>query len=563
MSKKIGGIVFLLIINYIYLLPMWEKYVGNTLGIILNTLFLIVLLLLITFYWFNIDIDKVVSFINKKSNKISIETTNDVDLAELSNFKEALQDFKDFVDQPGTTVNIAKLSGLWKDDANPKEIKNLILSSEESLIIDINMIKKGWRLIGDETQIDGYVIENKLLRMFYNEFYKKLDLLEIELDFFLKDFLYYLINLLDKYGNQPSVVDLKVMPRDPDSLKRNIRIDNTDLYSLLYSEVNLVQHSVGAANLLLEEKLVQSDKIFEFIVNSSGTDNDVKKIEMPKLDELDFVFTVFAILAHDIGKASSLNFSGSPHPVASAESINLYLEDIEIDEKYIDYITHLLYAIENHHDSVIIKKNFKEVANKTPDANIILFYLYYADIKERYLEREHIINNMKNNQGLLEFVVNVGNDNNNNNKNKNNNAGSKTDVKNNEEDNKDSKDKDDSFVLPPPEQLAELMNTFNEENLKYDKQNENEEEQKKETEQLFNNNNESSNVKQTTAETEQKTDNDGGSKPQSTEQVNDGNNNEKQDSDSNEEKQQEQAQTPKQEIQPKKFTLFNTKKQGG
>ena len=563
MSKKIGGIVFLLIINYIYLLPMWEKYVGNTLGIILNTLFLIVLLLLITFYWFNIDIDKVVSFINKKSNKISIETTNDVDLAELSNFKEALQDFKDFVDQPGTTVNIAKLSGLWKDDANPKEIKNLILSSEESLIIDINMIKKGWRLIGDETQIDGYVIENKLLRMFYNEFYKKLDLLEIELDFFLKDFLYYLINLLDKYGNQPSVVDLKVMPRDPDSLKRNIRIDNTDLYSLLYSEVNLVQHSVGAANLLLEEKLVQSDKIFEFIVNSSGTDNDVKKIEMPKLDELDFVFTVFAILAHDIGKASSLNFSGSPHPVASAESINLYLEDIEIDEKYIDYITHLLYAIENHHDSVIIKRNFKEVVNKSPDANIILFYLYYADLKERYLEREHIINNMKNNQGLLEFVVNVGNDNNNNNKNKNNNAGSKTDVKNNEEDNKDSKDKDDSFVLPPPEQLAELMNTFNEENLKYDKQNENEEEQKKETEQLFNNNNESSNVKQTTAETEQKTDNDGGSKPQSTEQVNDGNNNEKQDSDSNEEKQQEQAQTPKQEIQPKKFTLFNTKKQGG
>jgi len=537
MFKKISGIVLLLIVNYTYLLPIWEEYVGNTLGIILNTLFLIVLLLLITFYWFNLDIDKVISFINKKPNKIPIETTKDVDLIELSNFKEALQDFKDFIDQPGTTVNIAKLSGLWKDDANPKEIKSLILSSEEDLIIDINMIKKSWRMISDENQVDGYVIENKILREFYSAFYKKLESLEIELDLFLKDFFYYLINLLDKYGNQPSVVDLKVMPRDPDSLKKSIRIYDTDLYSLLYSEVNLAQHSVSAANLLLEGKLIQRDKIFEFIINNFGLNADAKKIEMPKTDGLGFVFTVFAILSHDLGKASSLNFSNSPHPVASTESINLYLEDLEIDEKYIDYIKQMLYAIENHHDSTIIKRNFKEVVNKSFDANIILFYLYYADLKERYIEREHVINNMKNNQGLLEFVVNVGNDNNNN-KNKNNNAGNKTDAKNNEEDNTYSKDKDDGLTLPPPEQLNILLSTFTEENKI-------EEDQKAE---------------QMTAETEQKTDSGDIIEPQSTEQVNNENNDKKQDTGSNEEK---QIQTSQQELQPKKFTIFNTKKQGG
>jgi|GEM_PF-5669598 len=537
MFKKISGIVLLLIVNYTYLLPIWEEYVGNTLGIILNTLFLIVLLLLITFYWFNLDIDKVISFINKKPNKIPIETTKDVDLIELSNFKEALQDFKDFIDQPGTTVNIAKLSGLWKDDANPKEIKSLILSSEEDLIIDINMIKKSWRMISDENQVDGYVIENKILREFYSAFYKKLESLEIELDLFLKDFFYYLINLLDKYGNQPSVVDLKVMPRDPDSLKKSIRIYDTDLYSLLYSEVNLAQHSVSAANLLLEGKLIQRDKIFEFIINNFGLNADAKKIEMPKTDGLGFVFTVFAILSHDLGKASSLNFSNSPHPVASTESINLYLEDLEIDEKYIDYIKQMLYAIENHHDSTIIKRNFKEVVNKSPDANTILFYLYYADLKERYIEREHVVNNMKNNQGLLEFVVNVGNDNNNN-KNKNNNAGNKTDAKNNEEDNTYSKDKDDGLTLPPPEQLNILLSTFTEENKI-------EEDQKAE---------------QMTAETEQKTDSGDIIEPQSTEQVNNENNDKKQDTGSNEEK---QIQTSQQELQPKKFTIFNTKKQGG
>jgi hypothetical protein len=482
MFKKVGGIVLLLIINYTYLLPIWKKYVGDTLGIILNTLFLIVLLMVITVYLFNIDIKKILSFITKKLNRIPIETTNDVDLAELSNFKEALHDFKDFMDQPGTTVNIAKLSGLWKDDTSPKEIKNLILSSEESLIIDINMIKKSWRLVGDETQIDGYAIENKLLRMFYNEFYKKLDLLEIELDPFLKDFLYYLMNLLDKYGNQPSVVDLKVTPRDPDSLKRNIRIDNTDLYSLLYSEVNLVQHSVGAANLLLEEKLVQSDKTFEFIVNGNKTDIDAKKLEMPKLDGLDFVFTAFAILAHDIGKASSLNFSGSPHPVASAESINLYLEDIEIDEKYSDYIKQMLYAVENHHNSAIIKKNFKEVVNKSPDANVMLFYLYYADLKERYLERGHIMNNMKNNQGLLEFVVNVGSNSSDKNKNKN------TNEENEQNSSKDNEN--DGSILPPPG----LTDIFTEKNLETKKQ-DNEEEQKQ-TEQLLNSSAESQIIEQ-------------------------------------------------------------------
>jgi len=561
MFKKVSGIVLLLIVNYTYLLPIWEEYVGNTLGIILNTIFLIVLLLLITFYWFNLDIDKILSFINKKPNKIPIETTNDVDLIELSNFKEALQDFKDFIDQPGTTVNIAKLSGLWKDDANPKEIKNLILSSEEDLIIDINMIKKSWRMISEENQVDGYVIENKLLREFYSAFYKKLESLEIELDLFLKDFFYYLINLLDKYGNQPSVVDLKAMPRDPDSLKKSIRIYDTDLYSLLYSEVNLAQHSVSAANLFLEGKLIQRDKIFEFILNNFGLNADAKRIEMPKIDGLDFVFTVFAILSHDLGKASSLNFSGSPHPVASTESINIYLEDLEIDEKYIDYIKQMLYAIENHHDSTIIKRNFKDVVYKSQDANTILFYLYYADLKERYIEREHVVNNMKNNQGLLEFVVNVGNDNNNN-KNKTTNAGNKTDAKSNEEDNKDSKDKDDSFVPPNSEQLAELMNTFNEENLENEKQNENEEEQK-ESEQLLSNNGNSS-AEETTVETEQKIDNDDISESQSTEQVNDENNDKKQDTGSNKEKQTQTSQQElQQELQPKKFTIFNTKKQGG
>jgi len=340
------------------------------------------------------------------------------------------------------------------------------------------------------------------------------------------------------------------MPRDPDSLKKSIRIYDTDLYSLLYSEVNLAQHSVSAANLFLEGKLVQKDKIFEFIINNFRLNADAKRIEMPKTNGLDFVFTVFAILAHDLGKASSLNFSGSPHPVASTESINIYLEDLEIDEKYIDYIKQMLYAIENHHDSTIIKRNFKEVVNKSFDANIILFYLYYADLKERYIEREHVINNMKNNQGLLEFVVNVGNDN--NNKNKNNNAGNKIDAKTNEEDSKDSKDKDDSFVPPNLEQLAELMNTFNEENLENEKQYE--EENQKKSEQLLNNN-ENIDKEQATSETEQKTDNDDISKLQSIEQVNDENNDKKQDSGSNEEEQQRQAQTPNQDIQPKKQFL--------
>ena len=69
------------------------------------------------------------------------------------------------------------------------------------------------------------------------------------------------------------------------------------------------------------------------------------------------------------------------------------------------------------------------------------------------------------------------------------------------------------------------------------------------------NNNENIDKEQATSETEQKTDNDDISKLQSIEQVNDENNDKKQDSGSNEEEQQRQAQTPNQDIQPKKQFL--------
>jgi hypothetical protein len=459
MFKKVSVIAILLIVNYSYLLPLWKEYVGNILGFILNTIFLFIILSLLIFYWFGSYIEKILGF---NARQISNETPEeeDIDMTEMINLKEAFKDFEDIMSQPGTTVNIAKLSGLWKDSDNPKDIKEIILSAEEDLIIDMNVIKRSWRMIGEEDGANIESIENKTLKEFYTAFYNKLEELEIEIEPFLKDFFYYLMSLFDKYGNQPSVVDLKVTPRDPDNLKRNIRIGNTDLYSVLFSEVDLIKHSIGTVNLLFNQELTKNDKVFEFIVNNNGMTIDIKTMEMPKLDGLDFVFTVFTILAHDIGKASSLNFSNTSHTLASVETIKLYLDNLDIDEKYNSYIKQMLYAIESHHDDVAIKRNFRKVIKKEADGNVMLFYLNYADMKERYLERENIVNTIKNNQGLLEFVADVNGTNNNNENKKEsetvnkvkNNTNNNTERSNNKQENKDIDiidATDDNDTIPP------------------------------------------------------------------------------------------------------------------
>jgi hypothetical protein len=383
MWKKIISVIIIIIVDYTYLLPWFKKSAGNILGFILNTLFLIIVLFLFSIYYFYPYINKFLIFVAEKLRKKPDDIYDyDIDYRDLENLKRGPIDLKSL--------------------SSTSDNKGIILTPEEDLIVDPTIFQFGRKsqTLVDENQLEGdFDIENQKIESFYNKFCG----LNIKLNSSLNKFFLFLLSTLDKYGDRPSLVDLNVVPNDPDMLKRNIYLSSFgfDLYPILRLEVDLMKHSINTADLVLSNKQklmekIKNDKIFKSA-----------EIEPPELDDLNFVFTIFAALAHDIGKVPNFNGSDSKHPskhpLASAEFIENYFEYYD-NRKYKSYIKQLVYAVENHHNSDAIENNIKALKinnssdkekDKNESFNIILFYLYYADINERLNEVNTLIKNRK------------------------------------------------------------------------------------------------------------------------------------------------------------------------
>ncbi|MEM3227133.1 MAG: HD domain-containing protein, partial [Thermoplasmata archaeon] len=309
--------------DIMFVLPLWESIVGELFGFILNLIFLITVIYL--FFSFKKQYSPV---------DINFDVSHDIDSKELTELVKSLKELF----EGRENIEIQNLSQLWKDE-DPK--KSILKNANEHFDIDMSVVKTNWFLQDMDPTLQSYTFETKSVKNFYKDLSVRAKDLDIVYDKDLDSLVFYLLSLIDKYGNIPSVVDLKSIPDDPDALKRSIKVGNTNLYILFRTNVTLRKHLLACAN-----KILYGD-----IKDSNG------KLLLPALDGLDFLFAIIAALAHDIGKMPNVNVSDLPHNLASAEVIKTYIEDTNLPNKYDNYIKDLINAIENHHNTITIDKN--------------------------------------------------------------------------------------------------------------------------------------------------------------------------------------------------------------
>lgn len=351
-------------------LPLWESIVGELFGFILNLIFLSVAIYL--FFSFK-----------KQYSSADINFNIDIDSKELTELAKSLKELFEGKEN----IEIQNLSQLWKDE-DPK--KSILKNANEHFDIDMSVVKTNWFLQDMDPTLQSYTFETKSVKNFYKDLSVRAKDLEVVYDKDLDSLVFYLLSLIDKYGNIPSVVDLKSIPDDPDALKRSIKVGNTNLYILFRTNVTLRKHLLACAN-----KILYGD-----IKDSNG------KLLLPALDGLDFLFAIIAALAHDIGKMPNVNVSDLPHNLASAEVIKTYIEDTNLPNKYDNYIKDLINAIENHHNTITIDKNESLVkgASESQDddaPNKLLHYLYIIDLQERLEEKDQLAKSVKKTSDLF------------------------------------------------------------------------------------------------------------------------------------------------------------------
>ncbi|MEM4068204.1 MAG: HD domain-containing protein [Candidatus Micrarchaeaceae archaeon] len=356
--------------DIMFVLPLWESIVGELFGFILNLIFLSVAIYL--FFSFK-----------KQYSSADINFNIDIDSKELTELAKSLKELFEGKEN----IEIQNLSQLWKDE-DPK--KSILKNANEHFDIDMSVVKTNWFLQDMDPTLQSYTFETKSVKNFYKDLSVRAKDLDIVYDKDLDSLVFYLLSLIDKYGNIPSVVDLKSIPDDPDALKRSIKVGNTNLYILFRTNVTLRKHLLACAN-----KILYGD-----IKDSNG------KLLLPALDGLDFLFAIIAALAHDIGKMPNVNVSDLPHNLASAEVIKTYIEDTNLPNKYDNYIKDLINAIENHHNTITIDKNESLVkgASESQDddaPNKLLHYLYIIDLQERLEEKDQLAKSVKKTSDLF------------------------------------------------------------------------------------------------------------------------------------------------------------------
>jgi hypothetical protein len=356
-----------LVINYMFILSVWQNALGSTLGFIFDSVFVLISVFIVYSYVKPV----------KEKNKYEDEDEDDNNLQSFSHLEELeLQTLAKSIKEMFKNedhIDIQNLSLFWQNNDVSAIKKGLLSATNESFDVDFSVVKKSWRSDNDVEDPNMPAFKSNAVKGFYRDFSKSLAERNIKYDNELDAFVFYLLSIIDKYGDSPSVVDLKNISKDPDDLKRNVMIGNFNFYNLLRSNITLKKHALATANQILFNKIDLSS--------------------LTRLDNLDFLFAIIAALAHDIGKISEMNSEVLSHPLASSEILKAYIEETNLKKNYPEQIENLLEAVEKHHEEVSSYKN-NELINQKEKFNAIFWLLKQADVQERKEEKEEIIKSM-------------------------------------------------------------------------------------------------------------------------------------------------------------------------